>query len=381
MCKQTQVANRGIPLPSSALKASAALVGALWLAAHLTACTHEVPATPSPTPTPTQASATATATVTPSPPAVPTASPSVTPTLPQAHCTQSRLLVPARLIGASYEDHGYYLVCADGSSVELLTNDGDYPNYYGPSVSPSGTSVAFGVSNWPHIHVLDLHGNVMQDIRVSYYVLSIDWSPDGEYIAYISGKLEEEQLEIVHLSTGTISSSLLPPDFQHPQVFYPIFTDVAWSPDGRYLAVNTSYGHLFLFDVACDPETHRCATERFRRVFTMVRRSFSWAPDSERLAVVYYDPINDPILNLGIIDLQGRLIERYSPTELEEYTSLEPNDHFEFVVSPIWSPDGEEIAFSDYRDIWILSLADHSLRNLTRGILNAEFGTDIAWVP
>ncbi len=355
--------------PSAILKASMVSASALLLAIYLVACVEETSNPPSPTPTETHNTVTAA----PEPSPTSTEIPRPTPT-PYHACTQTRILVGGEPITGGTTDFGYYLICVDGSSVETLTTGKPY--YYDPSVSPINRLVAFATEKG--IAILDLAGNVIQVIEAGDFVRSPSWSPDGEFIAYIR---DGQFLEVVNLETGVVSESLIPPEFRHPQqIVEPGFENVDWSPDGKHLALNANSDSLFLLDVTCSAESHICSAENFRPLADRIDGKFSWSPDSEEIVGEYLDAVSY-VRTLRIIDLQGRVVREYSPTELMLLTSLEFNVDLEILQCPVWSPDGNEIAFSDGRDVWILSLADNSLVNLTRGLMEIDSVAMMAWVP
>ncbi len=312
------------------LKASVISASALLAAMYLVACvegargtvspslteTHSIvaagPEAQSPAPTETRN----TVTTAPEPSPTSTEIPRPTPTPRRVECTQTRILVagvPVPSEMATYDF--YYLLCIDGSSIEVLTKGGPY---YDPSISPINKLVAFAVEK--EIAVLDLSGNVVQVIEVSDHVQSPSWSPNGKFIVYIH---DRQYLEVVHLETGVISESLIPAEFRHPQeVVAPSFENVAWSPDGKHLALNTNYNSLFLLDVTCSAESHVCSAENFHLLANRIDGKFSWSPDSEEIVVEYLDAVSYAP-SLRIIDLQGHVVREYLPTELKQFTSLE----------------------------------------------------------
>ncbi len=70
-------------------------------------------------------------------------------------------------------------------------------------------------------------------------------------------------------------------------------------------------------------------------------------------------------MSLCIIDLQGHVVR--------EYTLQELGLDSEALGSPMWSPDGKEIAFLADASLWLLSLSDDSVQNLTQETMATIF--------
>jgi WD40 repeat protein len=357
-------------------RAFATIICALPMAALLTSCTVPMEgATPALPGTPTSA--------TPEPAEtapVPLratdesmAASSFTPTPTEALCSEYDIMALGRPWSGS-GDYGYYLICADGSSVRLLT-DRNVCAYHEPAVSQATSLIAFACDN--KIYVFNLSGEIVQEIEADEYVLSPSWSPEGTYLAYIG---DRQSFEIVHLSTGTISRSLIPSGFEHPVIGSPLepeYVSLTWSPNGENIGLLTNYSSLYVLDVNCDDESFLCSTHNIRPVaeFNIISNGqFSWSPDgSELVAVCYKDSAGRSTdMSLCIIDLQGHVVREYTPQEL----GLD----FEALGSPMWSPDGKEIAFLADASLWLLSLSDDSVQNLTQETMATDI-SGIAWLP
>lgn len=130
------------------------------------------------------------------------------------------------------------------------------------------------------------------------------------------------------------------------------FQDVAWSPDGRWIAFSR-YGGGDPYD----PEDWEILVSRAdgteSRVIARHATWVSWTPDGERLA------FGSPMAGNWDLYAVGR--EGGEPSPL---TSHEADDR-----APSWSPDGSEVAFTSNRDgnseIYVLDLGSGETRRLT----------------
>ena len=102
------------------------------------------------------------------------------------------------------------------------------------------------------------------------------WSPDGRYFAAANGAPSSERedyvLAIFEVSTGRIVREIT------GMLDDPVPASVAWSPDGRRIAVSGWHGRLRVFDLVRD------AIIADVRAHTDETRSIAWSPDGTLLA-------------------------------------------------------------------------------------------------
>jgi dipeptidyl aminopeptidase/acylaminoacyl peptidase len=199
---------------------------------------------------------------------------------------------------------------------------------------------------------------------------SPQWSPDGKWILFETGRRGNADLGVV--STDGLSSSLLtssPADEEN----------AAWSPDGKRIAfVERSTNHFSgqLFVAEFDPNTGRFkdeprllyAAKEDRGGGWSIRRP-EWTPDNKSLAIVLQDSGWDKIYLLSA-----------NGGEPHAITSGESED-----AAPTFSPDGKHLAFvsnlnhPEERHIWIAN-ADgsrpHQLAQVSAGV-----ESDPIWSP
>lgn len=181
--------------------------------------------------------------------------------------------------------------------------------------------------------------------------------------------------QLAYITDGYYSSTLVLLDFYHripinlmAHVFSP-----SWSPSGEqivfYLSEDSSVSGLYILDVF----SHHI--QLLNKYGTYVS-SPSWSPDGHEIAFISgYD-------NVGGIFVM--------PIDCKDTikscaTLLTPNDGFYGYTSPMWSPDGNYIAFVSTRDsvnnnnnIFVMNRDGSQLRRLTE---NPGDDTDPSWSP
>ena len=124
-----------------------------------------------------------------------------------------------------------------GGTPQLLVSDVDV----GPTFSPDGKRMAYIRANDPEagkyrLLSSNLDGSDEKILQIAALPMpgALSWSPDGKRIAFISYSQSNAQGQI---SIFDIASSKDTPLTSFPDR---VFTDLAWTPDGRGLLVNLS---------------------------------------------------------------------------------------------------------------------------------------------
>jgi Tol biopolymer transport system component len=155
-------------------------------------------------------------------------------------------------------------------------------------------------------------------------------SPDGSQIAYFSEKdFYFVDLYLADANTGRVKRRILKSSFSpNYETFRFINSGVAWSPDGRYLALTAKKGpkdDLVIVDVARHHEVKRISID-LNGMTTP-----AWSPDGKQLVFTGYD---GGISDLYVVNADG--------TGFRKLTNDRNAD-----LHPVWSPDGKTIAFRD----------------------------------
>lgn len=246
---------------------------------------------------------------------------------------------------------------SDGSKLAYLILRDPY--------TPTGGAIPV----YPHATLHVLNSTTNDEIRLTPLdgkVLTFAWEPSGEHIV-ISARLEDvngdgevdfddpAQLYMVALSDRTITlvkSSLSQTPMLHP----------SWSADGRYIAYDNSGSSLIIVEAFTGEEVTRL--EKFSPIY-----AYHWSPREARIAYVGYSNYPDKVDlydDLFVFDLATG--EHSRLTDTSAYT-VGPYDYQEIRLDhPVWSPDGEYIAF-----VWRAQGGTHL-------IVASEDGSQLTWV-
>ena len=227
---------------------------------------------------------------------------------------------------------------SDGSNKENLTLkhgglDGKYVK-----VSPNGEWIAFihGDGIW----VSKSDGTALSSSAVSgsvqIYQPQFSWSPDSQWIAYQGAEGGQRWIYKVR-KDGTENQVLTKPDMAvDPQLhFHP-----SWSPDGRKIAYLWSsdgvFDHTDSIMVVNESgelvQAHLDSVNRpLAELVPSINAPLSWSPDSRYLA---YQVSGSSDKALHIINVE-------TPTDKIQLTTGYADN------TPIWSPAGDRILFSD----------------------------------
>jgi Tol biopolymer transport system component len=240
-----------------------------------------------------------------------------------------------------------YRMTSDGRNVERLTDTPDEAEM-GPRVSPDGRSILFsrGAARLAReIYRLDVaSGATLQLTDSPYYDEGAVWSPDGSRIAFTSDR-----------DGGYMLLYMMDPDGSN-QRHIPLVTDpsgmghISWSPDGQYLVYVSDYpaespaltSFLFIVDLST-LEATRLTNERHG--FCLFP---DWSPDGEWIAMVCTQGTEaGDIGEVYVIRPDGsgwRQVTKRPPELDSYYSAYDPL--VLYVREPRWSPDGTEIVYA-----------------------------------
>lgn len=223
-----------------------------------------------------------------------------------------------------------------------------------------------------HIHVAAADGSFdTQYTRGEHSCTSPAFSPDNQYLAFLSSREEKQQVWLMRVMGGEARR------ITHAENGVSSFQ---WSPDGKKIAYtmtdpeteeekkrkkekwdveiadrNYKYSHLYCTEVNFGSEEVPEARQLTSGNFSV--NAFDWSPDG---SVIVFSHQPDPSINTGMMESDISLVPSDSGAiiALVERPGVDQN--------PVFSPDGKKIAFGSHggkpepvglSDIWMVLLS------------------------
>lgn len=259
-------------------------------------------------------------------------------------------------------DQNIYLMNTDGSNVTQLTSD-PFRYFYifpdaddkHPAWSPDGERIAFvsGRDARSDIYVMDTNGrnvvrltgkdkNLKPDTLYGYYQPA--WSPDGKRIAFMN-----KGWICVMDSDGSNPTKVI-----HLNNYYPPYASFSWSPDGEYIAfLDNENPDASIFTARADGSDKKQLLRTFN-----IWAGPAWSPDGKSIAFVGPDMSKCSDCNAGIYVIHP---DGTNLVKLADYPSKAFNGRGHQIR---WSPDGEQMILSDGSTIYVMNADGSALKVL-----------------
>jgi len=237
---------------------------------------------------------------------------------------------------------------SNGGEPRLVTGNITQPSFFlymhSSTWSPDGKNIAFGISyameGEKGIWIVPSRGGPVKKIKFDYdgYIHGIDWSPDGKQIAFSYSRRKDEKNPIPGSRVGYPDIYLIPVDGGEPTRVTKTdnemldFRIVRWSPDGKKIAAIcldwSAYGTekkdaSGIYIVDLETGKINLITESIK----VTRHGLSWSPDGEN---IIFSSWREKKLFLHMMSARGGEIKNLNIEGLESD----------------YSPDGKKIVFS-----------------------------------
>lgn len=192
----------------------------------------------------------------------------------------------------------------------------------GAGLSPDGSRVA--VSGRGEVFSVPAKAGVTRNLTNSsgHHDRNPVWSPDGEWIAYVSDKTGEDEL-YVQKQDGTEPARQLTKD--NTNYMY----SAKWSPDGKKLLYSDREQHIYIVDVASGKKTSMVHSNQWEL------RDFSISPDNKW--VCYTQTSVQGNASIALYNMESKKI-------------VQVTDPWYDSNSPVFSDDGKFLYFVSARD-------------------------------
>jgi Tol biopolymer transport system component len=211
------------------------------------------------------------------------------------------------------------------------------------------------------LYLMNADGNEVTRLIADADIWEADWSPDGRYLAYVDGRVEEADVYVLDVEAALQGEQVAPKRVTETEGFdgYPV-----WSPDGRWLAFGSiarSPAGTYLVsmtDFLVAPTSSEAALWA-----TTARYPAAWSPDGSRLIADTGGGLSIVRADFSRIKVKGDGIRGVTLPDAQ---------------APAWAPDGRRLVFERDGDLYLADGNGSVLSQLT-DTPESEFGS--AWSP
>lgn len=243
------------------------------------------------------------------------------------------------------------------------------PTFIAPALSPDGSEIVY-LSDLAHdlysfydLYLADARtgepkrkliesarGGDFESLR--YLTSSAEFAPDGDRLAFVAQSAGKDAIHVLDVRTGRVIRKWVPPlnGVQNP----------TWSPDGTRIAFTGMLGgvsNLYVWEIATN-ELEALTDDRYARLHP------AWSPDGKTIALATDEGPDTDFDLLVFGDLRIALYD-VETGEIEVLAGADGGTN----INPVWSPDGEALAFLSTRtgifNVFLFDLERGESRQLT----------------
>jgi hypothetical protein len=213
------------------------------------------------------------------------------------------------------------------------------------------------------VHILDLPSLKINRVPVNGY--GVGWSADGKQILIENASRSTYQLSWLNADTfkttqilkGLLPQMAIEKGNYHWKPRKPLMMP-KWSPDNRWLVFGKN-GHLLCADMQSLPERGMGELRILTRAITDLQEThINWSPNSQQIVFVYR-------WNIHTIDVNG-----------ENMAQLTHGGGCDY---PVWSPDGQYIAYRKNGMFWIMRSDGSEAKRLLKAGTNYHANFSLQW--
>jgi Tol biopolymer transport system component len=238
-----------------------------------------------------------------------------------------------------------FIMNTDGTGIQQLTENES--SDFDAKFSPDGEKIAFTSlrKDYANIYRMELDGRIITQLTFGEYMDFMgSWSPDGRKVVFTSTRSGNYDIYCMNADGSHITQLT----FYEGDDGWPVF-----SPDGQRIVFVSDRGGSY--DVyAMD----RDGTNIQQLTFTRADENFPmYSPDGKKIAFISRDELTE----LCIMNSDGKKRESIviSPNFVVD-TMARQTDRI--LGYPVWSPDGDQIAFTAVNQIFVVSVDQHISR-------------------
>ena len=241
----------------------------------------------------------------------------------------------------------------------------------GCSSTSTSQKIAFKMSTEGvgQIYVMNFDGSDVQKITATSHQVSCPvWSPDKNKIAFTVSEGQSEDIYIVNPDGGKLIN--LTDNGARNSPF-------AWSPDGTQIVFSTNLGGM--------------TSDIFIMNSNGTHQQDLYGSSEGYIDAISWSPNGQQILFTEAMTVDNKVISEIYIMNKDGSNLINLLDNAANNVNPIWSPDGENIAFisisanqegilGNIWDIYVMDVNGEKIQNLTNNENGNQY-SELAWSP